>query len=434
MSVHHLAPRAIAAALTLFAGVSSAHAFTALEEGCSLEVSQPAVLERFVNFKLLHERVLTEMDYEAPADEAAARKAVCGDAGCTAWKAVDVRDGIVIHVVIPDDAGGAWLIRDMGWIGGVSACNLGEPWVKTKGDRLFEITIEEIAGELGGAGEPCEDVRTATSVLVLDLAAQRWLVRGKALSKGDAVKVTADRIEANVCGKSAVGSRADFVAGDVKPGDAPARGAPASADAAWCEQSWGKQVKASTQKTMGCLTHFLTMAYGQAPDAEAMSLDPGYGHAIEVKLTSEMLEKMIHHTAKACDLASAKIASVCNRGNELLVGMHRRRLGLFDDPVMASIEPLLAKVLAGEALTPADLFEGQPMRWSPVMLWKLRNAAYARHGYAFKTADLHTFFYKASKQAETKLLPLRPGNTKKVNLTATDRANVRLIKRFEAGR
>lgn len=198
-----------------------------------------------------------------------------------------------------------------------------------------------------------------------------------------------------------------------------------------CETTWPATApgKASTKDTWACVDYYLTLAYGRKPDAEMLSLDPGYGMPQEVKLPNSKLDNMVGHVAAACDRKAAPVESECNRGAELFEGIKRRRLGLLDDTVMESFEPVLAAVLKGEKLTRAQLRADEEQKWSPLTLWKLRNAAYARHGFKFKTPDLNTFFY--GPREDSKLLPIAKGDKAKVELTPDDVANVQLIKTLE---
>lgn len=198
-----------------------------------------------------------------------------------------------------------------------------------------------------------------------------------------------------------------------------------------CEATWPALApgKASTKDTWACVDYYLTLAYGRKPDAEMLSLDPGYGMPQEVKLPNSKLDNMVGHVAAACDRNAAPVESECNRGAELFEGIKRRRLALLDDTVMESFEPVLAAVLKGEKLTRAQLRADEEQKWSPLTLWKLRNAAYARHGFKFKTPDLNTFFY--GPREDSKLLPIAKGDKAKVELTPDDVANVQLIKTLE---
>lgn len=99
------------------------------------------------------------------------------------------------------------------------------------------------------------------------------------------------------------------------------------------------------------------------------------------------------------------------------------------DPVTEkSIEPTLAKLLAGKKITAKEL-DGV----SSVTLWKFRNAPYARHGRPFKSPDLATLFYapRAAKddvRGDQTLLPLAENpKFKESMLDKIDKANVATV-------
>lgn len=222
-------------------------------------------------------------------------------------------------------------------------------------------------------------------------------------------------------------------AGGAAYAQAPAaKGKAAPALVKQCEDAWPKAAagKAVAKDTWACMTYYLTLAYGGPPDAEALTLDPGYGFPQEVKLSSAKLERMIGHVKAVCDPEAAPVESECKRADELFNGIASRRQGLFENTTMESIEGVLATVLKGEKLTREQMHADDPdMSWSPLTLWRLRNAAYARHGYTFKTPDLNTFFY-GPREGST-LLPIKQGEGAEVELTENDRANVVLIKSLE---
>jgi hypothetical protein len=99
-------------------------------------------------------------------------------------------------------------------------------------------------------------------------------------------------------------------------------------------------------------------------------------------------------------------------------------LSMIDPATHQSIEPLLAKVLAGERLVPEAL---APL--SALSLSRLKNAPYARHGRRFKTPDLEAFFYgPRAGESASKVLPLKadPAFRDSV-LDASDRKNVETV-------
>lgn len=424
-----------AATALLFIAAPAAAEFSAIGESCAVELGRAAQVEQFADLKALYDATRDEGD--DPARDVAQATAELCPGTCVAGQAFDIRNGIGIHLVIPDEKGGAALLRDMGWIGGASACSIGEPTVKGLGGGLYQVTVDERTGEFqGDEGEYCANEETARSELLLDLSQKRWLVWATALGKGDELTFDSGRVRAKACGRTLDASVAALKAGEAMlDGDGPAaKAAPAAATVKLCEKDWPAAAKVDRNQTWACLTHYLTYAYGQKPTAELMTLDPGYGHPVEVKLSVADLERMTNHVEAACDVAAAPVESECARGHELFQGMKHRRLGISEGVELGSFEPLLRKVLAGEELTEADLLVNDTgPKWSLLTLWKLRNAAYARHGYLFKTPDLNTFFYGPREPVgEPKLLPLaKKGETKKVTLSKADTANVRLIKLME---
>ena len=205
--------------------------------------------------------------------------------------------------------------------------------------------------------------------------------------------------------------------------------APVTPDAA-CEATWAKAQKPAAAETERCLRHFLGYAYGAGWDAEALTLDPGYGHPIEKKYQKADLARMAGHVRAVCpDASNADLP--CARAIEFFEGMAGRKTSLFEDVNLGSFEPLLVKVLAGQPLDPDELFVGHPdLKWSAQTLRTLRNAAYARHGYLFKDADLNAFFYDARPEPAAGL-PLKRGTSKDVKLSPVDGENVRLLKSLE---
>lgn len=99
-------------------------------------------------------------------------------------------------------------------------------------------------------------------------------------------------------------------------------------------------------------------------------------------------------------------------------------MSLIDANTKVSIEPLLGKVLRGERLTAEAL---KPL--AATSLTRLRNAAYARHGRPFKSAELRAFFYGArANKSATSLLPLTESAAFTDSmLDEADRANIKLV-------
>jgi hypothetical protein len=207
--------------------------------------------------------------------------------------------------------------------------------------------------------------------------------------------------------------------------------------------AWARRAAPTAAATAACVERLLWHGYLRKPDAEALQLDPAYQSTLELALDAPLLAGMKAHLVAGCpsEDAAGETNWRCKRAHELVDHQAARRLRADEWPAPETLLPALAKVLAGEPLTEADLAaEGEP-RFSPLGLWKLRNAAYARHGLVFKDPELNAFFYgprpsglpeHGPATAEQRgLLPLPAGQRPKVTLSATDGANVRLIKRQE---
>ncbi len=197
--------------------------------------------------------------------------------------------------------------------------------------------------------------------------------------------------------------------------------APSSASTtALCERTWAAAAKPSLDETRTCVRHLLSIAYGTNHAPDALELDPPTGTAAALRFPAARLRAMATHVAALCpggcaDLDKHREAS---RATEWLNGEADARFTLFDAQMMAPIDGLLADVLAGRAVK----LEGE---WSPLTLWKLRNAVFARHGKRFESPDLTRFFY-GPEAAPAPGLPLKASaeawSDKK--LTAQDKKNI----------
>jgi hypothetical protein len=179
--------------------------------------------------------------------------------------------------------------------------------------------------------------------------------------------------------------------------------------------------------TDDCVDWWLDRGYRPGWTAEDLQLDPAYVAKEEPTFTMQQLLDM-------AERAHASKAPGASRAEEMLRGMANRRYTTME--VCCAIEdarPIYAKILAGVALAPADVFlDGKARRWSPATLWKLRHAVFARHGRPFTNFDLQNFFY--GRDAEGRLgVALAPvAAYDEACLTDADRATLALLTEAEA--
>ncbi|MCB9524081.1 MAG: YARHG domain-containing protein [Myxococcales bacterium] len=199
--------------------------------------------------------------------------------------------------------------------------------------------------------------------------------------------------------------------------------------------AWAKAEKVTQAQTNACLRRLLSDAYGGKMDGELLTLDPNPATKWEPDFLKEDLERALKHHKTVCYAPTTDPATLCGRSEELFTRQIGRKMSLFEDVNVGSFEAVLGKIIAGQKLTKEDLTPSPDAGFSALTLWKLRNAAYARHGYKFKKQDLNDFFYgprTGDQKLDNGMLPLTHELKANVTLTAEDGANVRLIKEFEA--
>lgn len=202
-----------------------------------------------------------------------------------------------------------------------------------------------------------------------------------------------------------------------------------------CIDAWPKAAAPSKATTEGCIDVLLRTAYGPKVDEEALTLDPGYGDPIELELTTDELAAIGKHITVVCPETGGDNDWRCTRVIEYVDGMSRRKMSLFDGVEAGSFAEVLQTILKGEAVSPESIRPAGGAPWSPLALGKLRNAAYARHGYVFAKDDYNHFFYDprpeglgdGAEGVPANLLPLARGDKKKVELTPVDNKNIKII-------
>jgi hypothetical protein len=195
---------------------------------------------------------------------------------------------------------------------------------------------------------------------------------------------------------------------DSNPGTADGSWPGPSKDERFCGEQYAAKAKPTPAETLRCVNFFTsTRSTG----------------VWEWKVTRTQLAAMEKNldACKQCTELRDDVIAILERVKAIHLGV--------DDPEGTgdSLEPLLATVLAGKPITKRDI-----VRSSPVALWRLRNAPYARHGRPFKSVELEAFFYgeRGGKtgMAASKLLPLkRDPAFKEAMLDKTDKANVAII-------
>ena len=114
-----------------------------------------------------------------------------------------------------------------------------------------------------------------------------------------------------------------------------------------------------------------------------------------------------------------------------------RIMGLSFGQFSYSYAEILKSILEGKAITEKDLntpFEmfGEGYRKKELRI--LRNAIFARHGRAFKSADLSDFFYGPDAAVRFKGMPMSTTPDKSYTdkrLTQTDKQNLKQIRKQE---
>jgi hypothetical protein len=194
-----------------------------------------------------------------------------------------------------------------------------------------------------------------------------------------------------------------------------------------CERVWPDAAAPAPRDSRACAVHFLAQGYGPGWTASDLEVEPLVGGESSWRFTTSQYERMADHVAATCDGPCDPIAT---RAIELFDQQATAQLGIVDPWTLESFEPLLAKVLAGNPLTDADLSLDDELPWSPMTLWKLRGAVFARHGATFDHPDLERFFYgdRGPDAMPIDLLPVpTPRQRSAVELDDVDRENLQRL-------
>lgn len=195
-----------------------------------------------------------------------------------------------------------------------------------------------------------------------------------------------------------------------------------------CEKTWPKQKKAKPAVTDRCMQYWLFKSNYTHPKTLAaadFSLDayPDGGGSY----TAASFRRMADHVRAAYGDGDES-DWLTLRAIEFFEGSADTYTSFGD--INIDFLPALKAVMAGKPL-PRDGYEAA----GAGRLWLLRNAIYARHGRKFKHPDLNHYFYgKWKRHDDATFLPVKVNKKFKDSmLTKTDRANVRLIKKYERG-
>ncbi len=213
---------------------------------------------------------------------------------------------------------------------------------------------------------------------------------------------------------------------------------------AFCEINWADQEATTQADAEMCARYWLKRyVYGnERPESLGFSTNlPEYwlesdhynGLDVETRVSVDKFRNMIRHVDAATpDEPLAQ--RIAQRARDYFEGAADARLslrGLSSMPV-SNIIPQLGKVLSGKRLSPGDL-----SCVTPVTLWKLQNAVFARHGAPMHDPDLETFFYgrrtsEVKRPVYTSLLPRRQNpNFSSDALSAIDKYNIDLIEQVK---
>jgi hypothetical protein len=190
-----------------------------------------------------------------------------------------------------------------------------------------------------------------------------------------------------------------------------------------CEAQWPNMADASEPLSRRCYDYFLPFAYPRGFNPE---MSPTYGDPVEQRLSIAGLQQILVHLQDTCHVDEPVEDAACFRAGEFFQGLLDRKMAVHDNG--ARFDLLLEKALAGQPLAESEL-----SHWSPMTMWKLQHAVYARHGKDFDNPDLNAFFY--GERAEPIAgLPLTKTAPETINLTDIDQQNLTRIRAVEQAR
>ena len=201
-----------------------------------------------------------------------------------------------------------------------------------------------------------------------------------------------------------------------------------------CPDTWAYQPEPpAVEETEACVRYFVESVYGHTLDPGSIDMDVPAGAGEMLKLARTQIDNAATAIGAVCSLCTTDTCdwrdTYCLRfaaANRLFKREAEARASLIDAGSGIDTAPLLATIVKGGALNKHQLLttgRGHPL--SPLSLWRLRNAVYARHGRPFQNPDLPSLFY--GKGGCCKEQP----DFSPDKLTNADRANVKLIASLE---
>jgi formylglycine-generating enzyme required for sulfatase activity len=201
-----------------------------------------------------------------------------------------------------------------------------------------------------------------------------------------------------------------------------------------CPETWAYAPDApAVEDTEACVRTYVESVYGRDLDPGSIEMDVPAGAGDLMKLSREQLAHARDTLGAVCsgcttdtcdhrDLYCLRFAAASRLFERELAA----RASTVDSSTGSDIAPLIASIAKGEALDNRRLqVEAGRSKLSPLSLWRLRNAVFARHGRKFQNPELSDLFY--GKGGCCKEQPdFSPGKLSKV-----DHANVKLITDLE---
>lgn len=217
----------------------------------------------------------------------------------------------------------------------------------------------------------------------------------------------------------------------------------------YCVERWPVSKRPTVERSKTC-ARFWLIHEGYEGRFDDFGYDPITGSAPFIRLTARTLQVLANrvrgYCGTECDETDARAIDLF----EINASYHYRFME--QRPEAPEMTALFRVLLAGQPIDearrhyePETSFDDMLAELSPMSLFRLRNAPYARHGRPFRHEDLQSFFYDAippypAAHAEWTLeertecggfpLPLDPAFDD-AKLTAVDHANIARLRAIE---